>query len=207
MKRIKNKERVGRRRQGMRRWLANRTDKKGKLFEGERKQRWVSLTNQAKPKVKKNNQVNISDEGKFSSVWMILRPNWDLLWKMQLYPLNISFISLALPLPMQLHPLNISFIHRHYPISPKYTLHFIGITTIINTELVAILSATDSVAQLAEHRTSFVRSRVWFSGGWPKVVFFPAGPGWVLKLFRHSKICLHQKYYLLAVECKCHNIP
>ena len=52
---------------------------------------------------------------------------------------------------------------------------------LINSELVAMLSATASVAHLAEHRTRFARSRVWFPAGWPKVAFFATGPGWVLK--------------------------
>ena len=69
--------------------------------------------------------------------------------------------------------------------SIEYTLHLIGITTIIYTELVAMLSATASVAQLAEHRTRFARSRVRFPAGWPNVAFFATGPGWVLKISRH----------------------
>ena len=56
-----------------------------------------------------------------------------------------------------------------------------------NTKLVAMLSATASVAQLAEHRTRFTRSRVRFPVRWPKVAFFATGPGWVLKISRHSK--------------------
>ena len=51
-------------------------------------------------------------------------------------------------------------------------LQLIGITTIIYTELVPMLLATASVAQLAEHRTRFVRSRVRFPAGWPNVAFF-----------------------------------
>ena len=41
----------------------------------------------------------------------------------------------------------------------------------INTELVAILSATASAAQLAEHCTRFVRSRVRFPAGRPNLYF------------------------------------
>ena len=47
-----------------------------------------------------------------------------------------------------------------------------------------MLSAMASVAQLAEHRTTFARSRVRFPTGWPKVAFFATGPGWVLKNMR-----------------------
>lgn len=37
----------------------------------------------------------------------------------------------------------------------EYALRFIGITILINTEIVAMLLTTASVAHLAEHRTSF----------------------------------------------------
>ena len=50
----------------------------------------------------------------------------------------------------------------------------------------AILLATASVAQLAELRTRFARSRVRFLAGWPNVAFFATGPGWVLKRYPES---------------------
>ena len=50
-----------------------------------------------------------------------------------------------------------------------------------NTELVAMLLATASVALLAEHRTRFARSRVRFPAGWSNFAFFTTGHGWVLK--------------------------
>ena len=60
-----------------------------------------------------------------------------------------------------------------------------GTTTIICTELVAILSATASVTQLAEHHIRFTRPRVRFPAGWVNVAFFATGPGWVLKISTH----------------------
>ena len=57
----------------------------------------------------------------------------------------------------------------------KYSLHFIDITTIINTKLVAMLSTTASVAQLVERRSRFARLRVRFPAGLPKVAFFATG--------------------------------
>ena len=62
-----------------------------------------------------------------------------------------------------------------------YTLHLIGITTIIYIELVAMLLAMTSVAQLAVHHTRFTRLQVQFPAGWPNVAFFTTGHGWVLE--------------------------
>ena len=63
----------------------------------------------------------------------------------------------------------------------EYTLNLIGITTIVYTELVAMLSAMAFVAQPAEHRTKFARSWVRFPAGWSNVAFFATGPGCVLE--------------------------
>ena len=52
--------------------------------------------------------------------------------------------------------------------------------------------ATASVAQLAEHRTRFTRSWVRLPAGRPKVAFFRAGHGRVLKMY--SDILLYQYY-------------
>ena len=44
----------------------------------------------------------------------------------------------------------------------------------INTELVTMLSSTAFMAQLAGHRTRFVRLRVRFPAAWPKVALLSA---------------------------------
>ena len=53
---------------------------------------------------------------------------------------------------------------------------------LINTELVGMLLATASVAQLLEHRTRFAGPQIRFPGGRPKVAFFATAPDWVLKV-------------------------
>ena len=60
----------------------------------------------------------------------------------------------------------------------------------------AMLSATASVTQLAEHRTIFARSRVRFPAGWPNVAFFATGPGRALKISRHSRFSSFTNYQL-----------
>ena len=57
-----------------------------------------------------------------------------------------------------------------------------------------MISATASVAQLAELRARFARSRVRFPAGWPNVAFFATGPGWVLKISRHSRFSSFKNY-------------
>ena len=61
--------------------------------------------------------------------------------------------------------------------SVEYTLHLIAITTIINSELVAMLPAKASVAQLADHRIRFAGSRVSFPAESSEVAFFVTSPG------------------------------
>ena len=74
----------------------------------------------------------------------------------------------------------VSFINCYtimfYRIYLSYNRH----NHLINTELVAIISTTASVAQLAGHRARFTRTRVRFLAELPKVAFFATGPGWVL---------------------------
>ena len=74
--------------------------------------------------------------------------------------------------------------------SNQTTLHFKlqkWHSHLINTELVAMLSATASAAQLAEYHTRFAKSRVRFPAGWPKVAFFAASPTWGLNTSRHPR--------------------
>ena len=59
-----------------------------------------------------------------------------------------------------------------------------------------MLLATASVAQLAEHRTRFARSRVRFPARWPKVAFYATGPGCVLKNIYALEIFLLEKLSL-----------
>ena len=72
-----------------------------------------------------------------------------------------------------------------YPIYPSLTRHHRP----VNTELVILLSAKASVAQLAEPRARFERSWVRFPAEWLKVAFLAIGAGWVLtlKISRYSR--------------------
>ena len=70
---------------------------------------------------------------------------------------------------------------RKYQIFVDYTHYFTGITSSINIELLAKLSTTSFVAQLAEHCTRFTGLWIRLPTGFPRLAFFAAYLGWVLK--------------------------
>ena len=71
---------------------------------------------------------------------------------------------------------------RKCQIFVEYTRYFAGITSSINIELLAKLSATSFVAQLAEHYTRFTGLWIRLPTGGSRLAFFAAYLGWVLNM-------------------------